>query len=119
MSKDTYETTFCVSLGLKNKYYDIENYFYQELNNINHAFNNYVYCWIKNKASARVAVFLVSCSYDNPQKRDSINFSAGNGNFRALFKHSICNKDAYELLPSCKYCENHMLSGVDNKDCLV
>ena len=40
MIKDTNKTTFYISLGLKNNSHDVENYFYEELNTINHPDNN-------------------------------------------------------------------------------
>ena len=49
------------------------------------------------KAGARVAMFLVAYSHDHPQKRESMIFVVGNGNFGALFKHSSCIKTPCEL----------------------
>ena len=48
ISKETNETILCV-IGTKHHYYDVDNYFYQELNNINHPDNNDVYYWNKTK----------------------------------------------------------------------
>ena len=48
-----------------------------------------------------------------------MNISSGNDDFGALFKHSFCIKDVYELLHSCKDFVNNLLSGIDKNDCLA